>query len=64
MGGNKGEIGSLRPRPAEPGRKEKKIMKKTLSTSEAADLLRADDNAGWSYAGARVLIAFRLIGCF
>jgi nucleoside-diphosphate-sugar epimerase len=31
-------------------------MKKTLSTSEAADLLLADDNAGWSYAGARALV--------
>jgi hypothetical protein len=31
-------------------------MKKTLSTSEAADLLAADDNAGWSYAGARALM--------
>jgi hypothetical protein len=31
-------------------------MKKTLSTSEAADLLAADKNAGWSYAGARALV--------
>ncbi len=33
-------------------------MKKTLSTSEAADLLLADDNAGWSYAGARALVEY------
>ena len=33
-------------------------MKKTLSTSEAADLLAADDNAGWSYAGARALVEY------
>ena len=31
-------------------------MKKTLSTSEAADLLVADTNAGWSYEGARALV--------
>ena len=31
-------------------------MKTTLSTSEAADLLAADKNAGWSYAGARALV--------
>jgi hypothetical protein len=31
-------------------------MKQTLSTSEAADLLVADTNAGWSYAGARALV--------
>ena len=31
-------------------------MKTTLSTSEAADLLLADKNAGWSYAGARALV--------
>jgi hypothetical protein len=31
-------------------------MKQRLSTSEAADLLVADDNAGWSYAGARALV--------
>ena len=31
-------------------------MKTTLTTSEAADLLIADDNAGWSYAGARALV--------
>jgi hypothetical protein len=31
-------------------------MKKTLSTSEAADLLMADKDAGWSYAGARALV--------
>ena len=33
-------------------------MKTTLSTSEAVDLLVADDNAGWSYAGARALVKF------
>jgi hypothetical protein len=33
-------------------------MKKTLSTSEAADLLMADTNAGWSYAGARALVEY------
>lgn len=31
-------------------------MKKTLTTSEAADLLVADKNAGWSYAVARALV--------
>ena len=31
-------------------------MKKTLTTNQAADLLVADDNAGWSYAGARALV--------
>ncbi len=31
-------------------------MKQRLSTSEAADLLAADTNAGWSYAGARALV--------
>ena len=31
-------------------------MRKTLSTSEATDLLVADDNAGWSYKGARALV--------
>ena len=31
-------------------------MKKTLSTSQAADLLRADDNVGWTYAGALALV--------
>ena len=33
-------------------------MKKTLSTSEAVDLLATDDNAGWSYAGARALVKY------
>lgn len=33
-------------------------MKQTLTTSEAADLLRSDANAGWSYAGARALVEF------
>ena len=31
-------------------------MKKTLSTSEAADLLLANKNAGWSYTGALALV--------
>lgn len=31
-------------------------MKTTLSTSEAADLLWNDKNAGWSYAGACALV--------
>jgi hypothetical protein len=35
-----------------------KTMKTTLSTSEAADLLLADDNAGWTYAGARALVEY------
>jgi hypothetical protein len=30
-------------------------MKQTLTTSEAADILFADKNANWSYAGARAL---------
>ena len=30
-------------------------MKETLTTSQIADRLLADDNAGWSYAGARAL---------
>ncbi len=30
-------------------------MKQTLTTSQAADILFADKNAGWSYAGARAL---------
>ena len=33
-------------------------MKKTLSTSEASDLLVADKDAGWSYAGARALVKY------
>lgn len=33
-------------------------MKKTLSTNEVADLLRADENAGWSYAGALALAEY------
>ena len=33
-------------------------MKKTLSTSEAADLLVADKDAGLSYAGARALVKY------
>lgn len=31
-------------------------MKYTLSTSEAADMLRKDDGAKWSYEAARVLV--------
>ena len=31
-------------------------MKQRLSTSEAADLLVADKDAGWSYKGARALV--------
>jgi len=30
-------------------------MKTTLSTNQVAEALMADDNAGWSYAGARAL---------
>ena len=33
-------------------------MKKTLTTDQAADLLVADDNAGWSYAGASALVEY------
>lgn len=33
-------------------------MKLTLSTSHAADLLRQDDNANWSYAGALALVEY------
>ena len=33
-------------------------MKQRLSTSEAADLLVADTNAGWSYKGARALVEY------
>jgi hypothetical protein len=31
-------------------------MKQTLTTDQAANLLVADTNAGWSYAGARALV--------
>ena len=31
-------------------------MKQTLTTDQAANLLVADDNAGWSYAGALALV--------
>lgn len=31
-------------------------MKQTLTTNQAADLLVADKDAGWSYAGARALV--------
>jgi len=33
-------------------------MKKTLTTSEAADILFNDKNANWSYAGARALAEY------
>lgn len=33
-------------------------MKQTLTTDQAADLLVADDNAGWSYAGAFALVEY------
>jgi len=33
-------------------------MKQRLSTSEAADLLVADTNAGWSYEGAFALVEY------
>ena len=33
-------------------------MKITLSTSQIADALRADTNAGWSYAGAVALAEY------
>ncbi len=33
-------------------------MKQTLTTDQAANLLVADDNAGWSYAGARALVEY------
>jgi hypothetical protein len=33
-------------------------MKDTLTTGQAADRLVADDNANWSYAGARALIEY------
>ena len=33
-------------------------MKKTLSTSEAADRLKADEFANWSYNGAHALIEY------
>ncbi len=31
-------------------------MKQTLSTTQAAHILLADDNANWSYGGARALV--------
>ena len=44
------------PRPAgKPGRRTDN-MKQTLTTDQAANLLVADTNAGWSYAGARALV--------
>jgi len=33
-------------------------MKMTLSTNQAADLLKADENANWSYNGAKALIQY------
>ena len=33
-------------------------MKQTLTTGQAVDLLATDDNAGWSYAGARALVKY------
>lgn len=33
-------------------------MKTTLSTSQAADLLKADSNAAWSRAGAYALVEY------
>ena len=33
-------------------------MKTTLTTSEAANILFNDKNAGWSYAGARALVEY------
>lgn len=33
-------------------------MYQTLTTSQAADLLLKDDNANWSYAGAKALIEY------
>jgi len=34
------------------------MIKNTLSVCELANLLRADDNAGWSHCGARVLAQY------
>jgi len=34
------------------------MIKNTLSVCQLADLLRADDNAGWSYCGAGVLAQY------
>ena len=33
-------------------------MKQTLTTNQAAELLLADKNAGWSYAGACALVEY------
>ena len=33
-------------------------MKQTLTTDQAANLLVADKDAGWSYAGARALVEY------
>ena len=33
-------------------------MKMTMGTTEAADRLLADDNAAWSYEGARALVEY------
>jgi len=34
------------------------MIKDTLSTGQVADALRADDNAGWSYYGAKALAEY------
>jgi hypothetical protein len=36
----------------------KKVMKATLSTMQAADMLRRDENANWSNRGARALVEY------
>ena len=33
-------------------------MKTTLTTSQAADILYRDENAGWTYHGARALVEY------
>ena len=33
-------------------------MKETLTTSQAIDILMADEYAGWSYKGARALVGY------
>ena len=33
-------------------------MRETLTTSQAADILLADENANWSYAGALALVEY------
>ena len=39
------------------GRRKNK-MKLDLSTSQAADILYKDDNANWTYSGARALVEY------